>query len=432
MSPRVPLQPGSAGLTTVRETNGQLATRGTWQADVRYRSLSGEVVQLRRFAMTRAAAQAAIQAAIEERRTTAKSAGGGRLNAAMTVNKLLDWYLETIAVQRDYRPQTIRSYTSILDTHIRPRLGNLRLSEVTRSMAQDLIQGLANAGLKRQPALARQLMTSVFAEAVNREAIPASPWSDTKLPRQPRKSRFEIKVFTQEQVDALRAHIEAYYDGHRPGPRANGQMVLLVFDLILYSAARPGEVLALRRRDVTFDERGFPLLHIEGTIVGKEGARGGNVRQPHPKTRGSVGVVPVPRHLEPRLREWLNAHPGGTDGLIFQTRNGYPVSGSTLRAWIRRASVGSIWERAFHPYILRRSMATWIAAERGDEAAMGLLRHASVAITRASYINPGRSTVSTEIAEWVEGAVVIGAQARAWNDAFDPFEGTIFDAAGDN
>ena len=75
-----------------------------------------------------------------------------------------------------------------------------------------------------------------------------------------------------------------------------------VIDIMLGTATRIGEALALRKCDVdmTIDP---PTVHITGTLVVRKGA--GVTRQEHPKTHESNRVIAVPAFAAEVVRRRL-------------------------------------------------------------------------------------------------------------------------------
>ncbi|WP_157681780.1 tyrosine-type recombinase/integrase [Microbacterium pygmaeum] len=173
------------------------------------------------------------------------------------------------------------------------------------------------------------------------------------------------------------------------GPRPDGQVRDLI-EVMLGSATRIGEALALRKCDVdmTVDP---PVVSVNGTIVVRKGV--GLIRQPKPKTDDSNRVVSVPPFaagiIERRLAALAHAD---EDHLLFHTRNGTPLAPHNARRTFRAMlkSVG-LDGAEITPHAFRRTGATLIAREVNIEAAAEVLGHSTTATTKEHYAEPDRS-----------------------------------------
>jgi integrase len=93
------------------------------------------------------------------------------------------------------------------------------------------------------------------------------------------------------------------------GPQPDGQ-IRDITEVMLGTATRIGETLALRKCDVDMDADP-PLVYINGTVLVKTGV--GVARQAHPKTHESKRVVGVPQFAPLVIRRRLESIAGEDD-----------------------------------------------------------------------------------------------------------------------
>ena len=85
---------------------------------------------------------------------------------SMTVNTYLDHWLKT-ATRPRVRERTYNSYESLLDKHVRPKLGDKRLSLLTSIEIQALFTSMLQAGLSaRTVRYAHAVLSSALKQAV--------------------------------------------------------------------------------------------------------------------------------------------------------------------------------------------------------------------------------------------------------------------------
>jgi len=160
--------------------------------------------------------------------------------------------------------------------------------------------------------------------------------------------------------------------------------------VLLGTDLRPGELLALRPRDIADGPAGM-VVHVNGTVVQRKGV--GAVRQDHPKTDASIRHVPVPDFAADVLRRRLSALSAErVDRTVFASRNGSPLSPynvrRTFRDFLKLAGLG---DTGISLRWYRRTAATVIARGMGSDAAATFLGHTSTTITESHYIEPDRT-----------------------------------------
>jgi hypothetical protein len=167
---------------------------------------------------------------------------------------LVEWW-DTYAATH-LRPNTLATYTTLLDKWIVPYLGRKRLREITRETIDNYAARLRVDGAGA-PTINRALgvLQGVFHRAVEWRRL---AWNPVVGVRRVAHSRAEtIDARTPETVEAIRAHLDP-------------QNAALV-SVLAYGGLRPAEAYALVWGDV-IDDRGKPRkrLRVERAISGEE------------------------------------------------------------------------------------------------------------------------------------------------------------------
>jgi integrase len=238
------------------------------------------------------------------------------------------------------------------------------------------------------------MLGMIMAFAVRREIVDRNPVKEASRMKQPPHTP---KALTMEQIAAIRlAAREWRMEEGRMGPRSDGQ-VRDIIEVMLGTATRIGEVLALRQCDIDLDADP-PRMSITGTLVVH--TKAGVHRQEHPKTHESNRVIGIPQFAADVIRQRLALlDPEDVEHLVFHSRVGTPLTPynvrRTFRGILRNAGLEGL---NITPHSFRRTGATLLANELGLRAAADLLGHTSTSTTKAHYAEPDR-TVKSEPAE---------------------------------
>jgi integrase len=234
----------------------------------------------------------------------------------------------------------------------------------------------------------------MFAFALRHDAIVRNPVEGTS----PLRRRLEApRALTMEQIAAIREAAATWRTGPGlPGPKNDGQ-VRDILEVLLGTALRPGEVLALRSRDITDGPNGM-VAHVNGTVAQGKGC--GAIRQDHPKTAASIRRIPVPEFAAEVLRRRVSAMSAEQcDRTIFASRNGGPLSPYNVRRTFRDfLKIAGLADTGISLRWYRRTGATVIARGVSTDAAATYLGHTSTAITEGHYIERDQTIDTTPAA----------------------------------
>ena len=235
-------------------------------------------------------------------------------------------------------PRTVKSYADAWDLHVSPRIGGLRLREVTVEACQRFAADMEAAGVgasTRRRVL--MVLSSVLQRGVEWGRIPANP---VRLIRKPTAKRERVvRPLAPMTVETMRRYL---IDRKR-----ERDAVLLC--VLAYAGVRPSEALALRFGDV-----GERTLLVERSL-GPDGSL------KRTKT-GQIRSVRLLSPLREDLVEWRKDK--AAIELVFPTRAGTAWDEYDWRNWRKRIYVPAAKAAGVtstRPYDLRHSAASlWL------------------------------------------------------------------------
>ena len=290
-----------------------------------------------------------------------------------TVGEWMDLWYEIYAKPR-IRESTAVYYKMFIDTHIRPKLGDIKLNQLQTMDIQRLYNELRENGRIRkeikdkQPGLSvsyirgmHNMLKSCLNSAVEEWLILRNPALGCKLPKAEKK---EMKVLTQEQLGSYLA-------------AADRRGLLPMFFLELTTGLRKGELVPLLWSDVDVENRTISITKQAYRM------KGGMKVQP-PKTDNSMRKIALSAETMELLKQEHDKHPGNP--YLFPS----PVSGgmyhpdSVVKLHQKILKDAGLEHIRFHD--LRHTFAT-LALQNGIDVktVSSMLGHSSAGFTLATY-----------------------------------------------
>lgn len=289
---------------------------------------------------------------------------------ALTTTSPLSVLMEQWIGRHDVSENTRNTYQSCIDLHISPGIGSIRLNELTTPIVQVFLDGLTPGTAHT----ARAALSSALGMAVRWGVMPTNVVRDTKLPKKKRRDPY---VLTEDEILEYRDRITAWSGGNQYGP-ARGDGLLEIVDVCIGSAARIGEVLALRWEDVDLDAG---TITISGTIDKDTGKR-----KDWPKTESSRRTITVTTIAVDALRrQWEKPSREILGEPVFPRRTGEWRSVDSVETRLRDARGDGMDH--ITPHAFRRTAATKIERRFGMLAASRYLGHSSTAVTEQAYVS---------------------------------------------
>jgi integrase len=287
-------------------------------------------------------------------------------------------YAQTWMSQRALKPRTVEAYQHILDEHLVPHWGAVRIDRITVSKVKAWYATL-DPDKPTMRAHTYGLLRTMLQTAYQDDLIKANPCRIRGGGQVKRTTKTIIP--TAEQVQALA-------DGM---PSAKYRVMVLV---AAWCGLRFGELTELRRNDVLFDGDTPVVIAVRRGVarVGSEYVVG------TPKSEAGVRDVVIPPHIRPDLADYLKTRPAAGDVLLFPgSRNGSHMAPSSLYKPFYRVRE-SLKLESLRWHDLRHFSGT-TAAQTGATLAeiMGRLGHStSQAALRYQHVANGRDEAIAE------------------------------------
>ncbi|GAA3860449.1 tyrosine-type recombinase/integrase [Leifsonia kafniensis] len=363
-------------------TFGDVTTRvtpsGRFEARARYRDWDGRARQVAATGETAKAAERALKGKLAER--SLFQPASSTLTPDSPFPALVAYWLEDIDLEARISKTTRNLYERNMRTLVLPAFESLTLREIGVARCDQFIKQLAKISYNRAKQ-ARVVLRLALELAVRHEVLPRNPMDHvSRLYREPHIP----DALTAPEVNVVRAAIAQWESAanHISGPKPDGQLGAIV-EVMLGTSARIGEVLAIRRRDIDITSP-VPSIRLAGTIVSRNGEP--TFRQDHPKTARSSRVVALPTFTSDAVRRRLaTAGSMGLDSLLFQSRDGTPLTTANVRRQLRQVLDGA-GITGVTPHMFRRTVATAVNDNASIELAAELLGHTDTRVTVMHYI----------------------------------------------
>lgn len=320
---------------------------------------------------------------------------GDHSTSSMTFGAWLDRWL----ARADHKPTTRAGYRSIIDAHLKPILGNVRLDRLTTDHVDtlhDSMETQSSTTIRNAHRCASAALSAAVAQGRVYDNV------FRKVPA-PAKTGSKPKALTAGAAAAIEELA------------SSSDATLTSAQAAMYLGLRPGERLGLRWSHVDLDKalidvewqlQAIAYIHGCGNTCGRK--RGGNCPQRRldisetlrheilednyvlhsPKTVGSQRIVPIPNFvIGPMRRHWVNYLESRDTydvdhGLVWHDGKGHPLDAEQDRlAWY------ALLEQAGIPpttlYAARHTAAT-LLLEKGTDVKIiqQILGHSEVVTTR--------------------------------------------------
>ena len=285
--------------------------------------------------------------------------------SSVTIKKLWEEMLETGTKTGVWRPSTILTNTNYYNTHIKPNFENRRLSDIAKTDIQQWVTGLCKKkkanGEPLSPATidrAYRQLKHMFNQAVDDGYIEKTPVVRIKRPP---LTDDEIDCLDIEEIDKL---LDTMAQRHRA-----------YFSILAYAGLRAGEGLALKRKNIDFDQKRIQVTHSWSAANGYF----------EPKTKAAKRYVPMLDVLYEVLKQYCKDENFGPEDFLFKSsRTDVPVT-SPFRKQLNRA-LAKAGLRHVSVHSFRHSYASLMIASGASIVALSkTLGHKSTKMTLDTY-----------------------------------------------
>jgi integrase len=370
--------PATSHLRYRDKPNGRVA------ASVYFRNPQGLRKRLEATGASKTAARRLLIKKYEE----AMSAGGAGYTRQSTFAQVAaDWLesLDELVAAGRRSPRTVALYRHVLDRHLLPGLGALRLSELTSARMDQFIRDRRRSSGYSVAKLCRSVASGVCGFAVRRDVMRYNPVRDVEALESP--TTREARALTDEECRAWLAILD-------------GSAVARAADLpdlarfLLGTGCRIGEALALTWPNVDLERH---VVNIEATLIR---VKGQGLMMKRPKTKSGVRVLRVPLWLVAILRERRLRDPDSA-GAVFPDSVGGHRDPNNVERDHRAVRAGTPFEWVV-PHTYRKTVATMLDQQGLSARTIAdQLGHARISMTQDIYM--GRRIVDQAAALALEG-----------------------------
>lgn len=214
-----------------------------------------------------------------------------KITVAQWLDRWLKTYKDTSLTQSTYI-----SYKGIIENHITPAIGGLRLQILSLDMLQDFFNKKAaeiNPRTKKPLSVKtlknmKAMLVTAFKQAIISDIIHRNPAEYIALPKAEKK---EMRVLTREEQRRLLEYVKT----------SDSRFKVIVF-LALCTGMREGEISALTWNDIDF-ESGVITVNKTLMRVQKKDGKGTEIKITPPKSRKSDRVIPMQMALISELKK---------------------------------------------------------------------------------------------------------------------------------
>ncbi|MBN2026601.1 MAG: site-specific integrase [Actinobacteria bacterium] len=255
---------------------------------------------------------------------------------------------------------TLTFYKMTINNYLKPYLGDMRLSEITPSKVNSLIEYLSDNGKSiTTQGKAMRTLRVILRWAVTLELIPRDPTAAIRVPKTRRK---ELTIITPEQYKKLlSACAEDLYD------------LVAIAGL---AGLRQGEIVALRWKDIDFE---YGVIRVMRNYFPGHGFS-------DLKTASSRRAVPIVATLDEILRlRYQEQKKLPPDALVFPNSKGKPLDRARFFPRFKEAlKKAELPDMSFHD--LRHFYASLgIASGMDPKALQVAMGHSSIQVTMDVY-----------------------------------------------
>lgn len=282
-----------------------------------------------------------------------------------------DYIKEWLENKQDINKKTRYVNEGHLRNHIIPELGHLPLQKINVVHIEKFIKTLqdkklADGTIKK----IYNIVQTSFNSAIKKELLIKNPFSLLDKSSKPRSGTPKVDYWTKDEVKAFLSGFE-----HRNK---------IIFILAIYTGMRQGEIMALRWRDVDFENKMLrirQILDFDGKIEERVKTDAGY----RSVTVSEKVLSELKKHRSMIIQEKLIAEEYVDHDLVVCQTNGKPSSKTNFhKFWMRQLNKTGVRKIRFHD--LRHTCASLLfSANVHPKVVQELLGHKSIKVTLDTY-----------------------------------------------
>ena len=200
------------------------------------------------------------------------------------------------------------NYKRLIDNHISPRLGNIKISKINPVVITNIWNKMKNDGvgvvtIRR----CQSVLANAFNEAIARNLLTYNPANYATTPKAPDN---EIRLLEDHAIQLILDYTVLYHSQYLP-----------IISTAFQTGMRRSELCALRWGDVDLD---LAVLYVNRTFAK---AKNGGLTEKAPKTKSGKRKIDLSPQFAIFLRNYLESHHGEItpDQRVFRYTNGKQI-----------------------------------------------------------------------------------------------------------
>ncbi len=273
-----------------------------------------------------------------------------------------------------YKKSTLTKYTYLIETHILPELGLLKVQDITSNQLNLFLEkkhreGRIHGGGALSPSYVRSI--TLIINAILQYGIKEGVCTPLKTPlHKPTANKSEMKILTKEEYILLKNYCCA--------DRSTTALGILI---TLHTGLRISEVCALQWQDVDMKNR---VLYVKHTLSRSKTLENKWVWEvENPKTDNAIRAVPISESLEKILQDFSKSNP---EYFVLSNENTFLSPRTYEYRYHRFLKNNALPQINYHG--LRHTFATRCVEAGMDVKTLSeLLGHSNVGITLNFYVH---------------------------------------------
>lgn len=287
---------------------------------------------------------------------------------AATLRKWMTYWMKN-ELLGSVKESSYQTYLNQLNRHLLPKLGGMRLTELTPGIVHAFVRDLLGSGLSESMVRSvYRLLSAGMRAALDEGVIRKNPCKKLRIDC---GERVEQRVLSKNEQKCVEKALMYSND--------------LSALLAMYSGMRLGEICALKWSDVDFENGAITVRRTVQRLKKLSDSNGGktHLMVGSPKSCSSCRTIPVPAFILLKLRKLLEEDRGSGE-YIFSTTT-HPAEPRTIQRRFARIMV-KLGLSGVHFHTLRHSFATRLLELGVDvKTVSALLGHGSAKTTLDCY-----------------------------------------------
>ena len=375
-------------MATKRNPNGSGSVfydsaRGKWRAQIQWTDKAGEK-HVKKFV---GAKKTEVKNRLDEFRRQLLISNGDISNGSVSFQDYAETWLKN-SLRNKLKPTSYMRKEVTLVNQVFPHIGNIPIDQVTHADVQCMVNKLHDEGLSYSTVKkAYEAVNGCLREYRIKTGSSFNPCEGITLPITSEKPVSDIVFFNESQRSLIRNEAVRKCTTGKPVYRLGHSIIVL-----MYTGLRIGELLALRWRDVDFDNKTITVDKnaVVSKVVEGDESHYRIINQQSTKTRSGRRIIPLSDIASQSLREIFNIT--GDKEFVMSSKTGKQISPRNVNRMfhsiLTKTGISTGADDLCGVHTLRHTFASMLFANGCEiKIVSELLGHSDTKITENIYIH---------------------------------------------